>query len=469
MKADKLATMATTSDKRANGGMGASQDRVLILGAAGRDYHYFNTKHRQRHGPTVVVGFTHAQIPHIASSRYPPELSGPSYPEGLPIWSQSNLEQVIKEQHVTTAVLAYSDLAQTDVAALGSRVRAAGANFVLLGRDEGMLPSKKPVVAVTAVRTGCGKSQVCRLVIEAARQLGKKVVLVRHPMPYGDLAKQAVQRFETVQDLDTHHTTIEEREEYEQHIKNGVIVYAGVDYAAILAAAEAEADIVLWDGGNNDTPFYKPDLWLCVADPLRPDHQMKYYPGDVNFRCADIIVVNKANTAPKAGVSAVLSSAKTLNPEAEVYVTASEVFVDRPELVKGKRVLCVEDGPTTTHGGMATGAALVAAEKYGAAEVVDPRPHLVGEMKLTLEKYPHLEKIMPAMGYSDQQVRDLQSSIAAVPCDTVLVGTPHDISHLITVPQPLAVVTYKVTEPQELRLQGDKTLADRLLQFMKTV
>lgn len=425
----------------------------MILGAAGRDYHLFNTKYRDE--PSVeVVGFTHAQIPHIASSRYPAALAGPLYPEGLPIWPQSQLEAVVTEQHIDAAVLAYSDLANADVVELGARVRAAGANFVLLGRREGMLPSTKPVVAVTAVRTGCGKSQVCRLVIDAARQAGKRVVLVRHPMPYGDLAAQAVQRFESVADLDKHHTTIEEREEYEQHITNGVVVYAGVDYAAILKQAEAEADLVLWDGGNNDLPFYKPDLWLCIADPLRPGHEVSYYPGDVNFRCADMIVVNKANTAPAAGIQAVLASAKALNPRAEVFVTASEVSVDCPDLIAGKRVLCVEDGPTTTHGGRPSGAAAVAAAKYAAAEVVDPRPYFVGELKKTLDKYPHIGPVVPAMGYSEQQILDLQASIAAVPCDAVLVGTPHDITQLISVPQPLAVVTYAVADLDEEQQQG---------------
>eukprot|EP00775_Hariotina_reticulata_P001966 gene1966-2293_t len=340
------------------------------MGAAGRDYHLFNEKYRSN-SLAEVVCFTHAQIPHIASSMYPPELSGPLYPKGIPIFPESKLDALIKEHQIDTAVLAYSDLAMVDVTKLSSRVRAAGANMLLLGNNEGMLASKKPVVAVTAVRTGCGKSQLCRLVIDAARKLNKKVVLVRHPMPYGDLAKQAVQR---------------------------------------------------------------------------PAHQVLYYPGDVNFRCADIIVINKANTAPPEAVEAVQRSARELNPTARVFVTASEVFVDKPELVKGKRVLCVEDGPTTTHGGMATGAAVVAAQKYGAAEVVNPHPYFVGELQTTLLKYPHIGKVVPAMGYSDQQLKDLQATIAAVPCDVVLLGTPHDITRLIPVPQPLAVVTYRVVE-----------------------
>jgi predicted GTPase len=419
--------------------------RVLILGAAGRDYHTFNTTYRTD-PHAEVVGFTHAQIPHIESSRYPHQLSGPSYPEGLPIWPASRLESVIAEGKVDVAVLAYSDISYAAIAALSAAVRSAGASLLLLGGRDGMLNSSKPVVAVTAVRTGCGKSQVCKIVIEAARSVGKKVVLVRHPMPYGDLAKQAVQRFETLEDLDEHHTTVEEREEYEQHIRNGVVVYAGVDYAAILAQAQEEADLVLWDGGNNDTPFYKPDLWLCVADPFRPGHEVDYYPGDVNFRCADAIIVNKANTAPQAGIDAVLATAAHLNPKARVYVTASEVSVNKPELVKGKRVLCVDDGPTITHGGMSSGAAVVAADKFGAAEIVDPRPYFVGELAATLAKYPHIGKVVPAMGYSEQQLKDLAATIAAVPCDSVLLGTPHDLTHLMDIPHSVVSVTYSVAD-----------------------
>lgn len=405
---------------------------MLILGAAGRDYHTFNTLFRDgpRQGDTVVC-FTHAQIPHIESSCYPPALAGPKYPKGVPIFPEDRVEEVIREMGVTRAILAYSDVSYSQVMSLAARVRAAGAEFELLSGEAGMLPCSKPVVAVTATRTGCGKSQVCKMVVEAARAAGKRIVLVRHPMPYGKLEEQAVQRFETVDDLTKHHTTIEEREEYEQHILNGVVVYAGVDYEAILQEASQEADIVLWDGGNNDTPFYKPDLWICVADPFRPDAQCSYYPGDVNFRRAAIIVVNKANTAPREGVSSVVECATCLNPAAQVICTASEVTVSRPKDVKGKRVVVVEDGPTLTHGGMPTGAGWVAASKYGAAEVVDPRPYFVGEMKATLQKYPHMGPVVPAMGYSDEQISDLVSTLNAVPADIIILGTPSDITRVM--------------------------------------
>jgi len=450
----------------------AHKKRVLILGAAGRDYHEFNTTYRDD-STTQVVGFTHAQIPHIASARYPPELSGKLYPDGLPIYSQDRLEELIASESVDECLMAYSDVAYTDIVKLAARCRAAGARFTLLGRNDGMLPSTKPVVAVTAVRTGCGKSQVCKLVVAAARQQGKTVVLVRHPMPYGNLAEQKVQRFATLADLKKHETTIEEREEYEQHIKNGVIVYAGVDYEAILRQAEVEADVVLWDGGNNDLPFYKPDLWLVVADPHRPGHESSYYPGDVNFRCAGVVLVNKANTATKEGVEAVLAAAKTLNPTATCYITSSEVTVTDPNMINGKRVLCVDDGPTITHGGMPSGAALVAAEKYGAAEVVDPRGKFLGEMQTTFEKYPHIGPVVPAMGYSEQQLKDLEATIAGIDCDAVILGTPHDLTQLINIQQPVVPVAYFVQEAVQMEgmlLQADgekQSLEELLAAFMK--
>lgn len=449
----------------------ARRTRLLILGAAGRDYHTFNTMFRNDPS-TLVVCFTHAQIPHIASSRYPPELSGKLYPEGIPIYPEERLESIVEAEEIDECIMAYSDVAYPDIVKLSARVRAAGARFTLLGKLDGMVKSVKPVIAVTAVRTGCGKSQACKLVIEAARGQGKRIVLIRHPMPYGDLAKQAVQRFETLEDLKLHDTTIEEREEYEQHIRNGVIVYAGVDYEAILRQAEAEADLVLWDGGNNDLPFYKPDLWIVVADPHRPGHEISYYPGDINFRCADVVLVNKANTAKKEAVEAVLAAAKTLNPMATCFVTASEVTVSQPELIRGKRVLCVEDGPTITHGGMPSGAALVAAEKYQAGEVVDPREKFMGEMAVTLKKYPHIGPVMPAMGYSEQQLKDLEASIAGIDCDVVLLGTPQDLTQVITISQPVLPVSYEVQEmvgwgPKEGCPTDRKTLKEVLSSFIK--
>jgi predicted GTPase len=441
--------------------------RLVIMGAAGRDYHYFNTLFRDNKG-VEVVAFTHAQIPHIESKSYPPELAGPLYPKGIPIALQTDLEDVIDKYKPDACLMAYSDVQHSAVTELAGRVRAAGAAFLVLSYDSGaMLRSKKPVIAVTAVRTGCGKSQVCRYVIDCLNKLapGKQVVLVRHPMPYGKLEEQTVQRFGDLSDLDKHNTTIEEREEYEQHIKNGVVVYAGVDYGAILQEVEKEADFVLWDGGNNDNPFYKPDLWLCVADPTRPGHEESYYPGDTNFKKADIIVINKANNADQKGIDQVMEAAKRLNPKALVVQTASEVTVDKEELVKGKRVCCVEDGPTITHGGAPTGAAYAAAQKFGAAEVVDPRPHAVGKMKETLEKFPHIEKVVPAMGYSGDEIKDLEKTLNSVPCDTVVVGTPTSIDKLIKLQTPAAVVTYTV---KDLNPEGPQ-LSSAIEDFLKKV
>lgn len=474
--------MAAAANGHHANGHDSRRRRVLILGAAGRDYHTFLTRFRGDDA-VEVVGFTHAQIPHIEAAAFPPELAGAArYPNGLPIWPQDDLERVIKENKVDTAVMAYSDVSFDTLNDLGARARSAGADFVLLGARAGMLRSTKPVVAVTAVRTGCGKSQVCALVVDAARKAGKKVVLVRHPMPYGALAEQAVQRFEVLGDLDKHKTTVEEREEYEQHLRNGVVVYAGVDYAAILREAEREADVVLWDGGNNDTPFFAPDLWLCVADALRPGHETRFYPGDCNFRCADGIVINKANAAPEGAIAALRAEAARLNPRAAVWVTASEVTVDRPELVAGKRVVCVDDGPTITHGGLATGAGVAAAEKYGAASVLDPRPRFVGALKKTLETYPHIGPCVPALGYSKQQVADLAATLEAcgtpgadngAAAEAVLIGTPHDLTAVLEVKLPVVRVAYAVRELAVGEEEGDggeggkkETLAARLARFM---
>jgi len=425
--------------------MAAKRERVLIMGAAGRDFHNFNCVYR-KNANYEVVGFTATQIPGISFRTYPPVLSGPLYPKGLKIWPEEELEKVVKEQNVDTCVLAYSDLNHKTVMEKYARVSSCGASFKIIGYNHTQLKSKKPVVAVTAVRTGCGKSQTSRYVVECCKKAGKRIVVCRHPMPYGDLALQVCQRFETVKDLDKHHVTIEEREEYEQHISRGTIVFAGVDYEKILAEAEKEADIVLWDGGNNDMPFFRPDLWICVADPFRAGHELNYYPGETNFRVADVIIVNKANTAEAKNVASIVANAKLLNPKAPVIITDSIVSVDHPEFIKGKKVLCVDDGPTMTHGEMAFGAAYVAAQANGAAEIVKPRPYAVGLMKEVFDKYPHVDLVLPAMGYSDQQSKDLQATIDAVPCDAVVSGTPMSLQLVIKVSKPMATASYSVCD-----------------------
>jgi len=431
-----------------------SRRRVLILGAAGRDFHNFNLVFRENKD-VEVVGFTAAQIPNIDGRLYPKELSGPLYPEGISIYPEEELESLIERLSVDECVFAYSDVSYDTVGHLSARVNASGADFRLIGTRDTMLKSKVPVIAICAVRTGCGKSQTSRWVAEQLRAMGKRVVAVRHPMPYGDLAKQAVQRFATVEDMDKHDCTFEEREEYEAHIQEGTIVYAGVDYGAILAQAEAECDVLIWDGGNNDWPFYTPDLWITVADPLRPGHESRYYPGEVNFRAADVICINKAGRARPEDVQAVAQAAAELNPKATVIRCASKVTVDDPAAIKGKRVLCVEDGPTLTHGGMTFGAGQVAAEIFGASEVVDPRPHFKGSIQETFEKYPHIGKLLPAMGYFPQQIKDLQDTIAAVDCDLVLVGTPFDLAANVKLDKAAQRVRY-VLEP----MPGEPSLLD---------
>lgn len=431
--------------------------RVLILGAAGRDFHDFNVVFRDR-SDVEVVGFTATQIPKIEGRRYPPVLAGPLYPEGLPIHPESELETLIGRLEVDECVFAYSDVSYAHLGTTSARVNAAGADLRLLGPRQTLLPAKVPVVAVTAVRTGCGKSQTSRFVAETLEAAGKKVVVVRHPMPYGDLARQAVQRFETRADLDRHQCTFEEREEYEAHLDQGRVVYAGVDYGAILEQAQAECDVLVWDGGNNDFPFYAPDLWIVVADPLRPGHESSYYPGEVNFRAADVVLVNKADYAAADDVEKVIEAARRLNPKATVIRARSTVTVDDPNLVEGKRVLCVEDGPTLTHGGMTFGAAQVAAERYGAREVVDPRPSFVGSIRETYEKYPHIGKLLPAMGYYPEQVRDLEETIRKTDCDVVLVGTPFDLASKLDIDRPALRVRYAL-EP----FADDPSLAERVL------
>ncbi len=423
--------------------------KVLILGAAGRDFHNFDVYFKDVE-EYEVVGFTATQIPGIESRGYPAALSGRLYPKGLPIFPERDLEQVVRDRGVDVVVLAYSDLSYATVMHLGSRALAAGADYMLLGPRKTMLSSSKPVIAVTAVRTGCGKSQVSRHVAKLIHDRGLKTVAVRHPMPYGDLAKQAVQRFATYEDLDRHECTIEEREEYEAHIDRGTVVYAGVIYRDILAAAEKEADVVIWDGGNNDLPFYKPDLWITVADPLRAGHEVSYYPGEANFRSADVIVINKVNTATAAAVDEVARNAALCNPRAQVVRAASELTTPDPSAIRGKRVLVIEDGPTLTHGEMGFGAGKVAAEKFGAAAVVDPKPFATGSIKELYSKFPHLDDIVPAMGYYPEQVAELEATINRAECDAVLVATPFDLGRLLTnVSRPLVRVGYQHADSGE--------------------
>ena len=419
--------------------------KILILGAAGRDFHNFNVVFRGDREYNVVA-FTANQIPGIANRRYPTELAGPLYPAGIPIFEEKDLEYLVKEHDIDAAVFSYSDVSYPNLMHLASRVVASGADFWLLSSSRTQLKSSVPVVSICAVRTGCGKSPVGRMVTSELRREGLKVVVVRHPMPYGDLAAQAVQRFAVMEDLDKHQCTIEEREEYEPHLREGTIVYAGVDYGRILRQAEKEADIVLWDGGNNDTPFYESDLQIVVADPHRPGHELAYYPGEVNLRRADVVVINKVDTAAPQDVETVRTNIRASNPKARVVETACRVTVSEPALVKGRRVLVVEDGPTLTHGEMPYGAGVVAARQCGAAELVDPRPYAVGSIRSTYERYTHLTSLLPAMGYSAIQRHELEETINRVPCDLVLVATPIDLGHLVKVNKPSLRVTYEVED-----------------------
>ena len=418
---------------------------VLLLGAAGRDFHNFNVFFRHNLDYRVVA-FTATQIPDIAGRVYPPSLSGRLYPDGIPIFEEKDLEKLIDEFSVDIAVFSYSDISHQNLMHLASRVGAAGADFWLLGAEHTQVPSHLPVISVCAVRTGCGKSPVSRLVADRLHQLGRKPVAIRHPMPYGDLAAQAVQRFAVMGDLDRHRCTIEEREEYEPHIRQGTVVYAGVDYERILREAEKEADVILWDGGNNDTPFYKSDLEIVVVDPHRPGHELSYYPGEVNLRRADILVINKVDTAQQHDIDTVRYNIRQSNPDAAVCDTACRVTIDDPELVRGKRVLVVEDGPTLTHGEMPYGAGVVAARQCGAAELIDPRPYAVGSIRTTYEKYGHLTSLLPAMGYSDMQRHELEETIRRVPCDLVLIATPIDLAGVIKIERPNMRVSYQVEE-----------------------
>jgi predicted GTPase len=432
-----------------------SKTRVLIMGAAGRDFHNFNVYFRHN-ADYEVVAFTATQIPNIEGRVYPPQLAEELYPAGIPIYPEAELVSLIKEKQVDQVVFAYSDVPHEYVMHQASTVLAAGADFRLMGGDNTMVKSSKPVVSICAIRTGSGKSQTTRRVCEILQQLGKKVVAVRHPMPYGNLVAQAVQRFAQLSDLDTHDCTIEEREEYEPHIERGNVIYAGVDYEAILRQAEQEADVVVWDGGNNDLPFYQPDLHIVVVDPHRPGHELKYHPGEANLRMADVVVINKIDTADAAAVAEVRRNVQALAPNAIVIDGASPITVDDPAAIRGKRVLVVEDGPTLTHGEMAYGAGVVAAQRFGAAEIIDPRPYAQGTILATYEKYPTTGAVLPAMGYGDAQMRELEATIAATPCDLVLIGTPINLGTLINIAQPWQRVRYNL---QEI---GQPTLTDVL-------
>jgi predicted GTPase len=434
-----------------------SKLRVLIMGAAGRDFHNFNTVFRDNEAYEVVA-FTATQIPNIEGRRYPADLAGNLYPSGIPIYPETEMPTLIRMLGVDQVVFAYSDVNNQYVMSKAATAVAAGADFRLMGPKDTMVASSKPVVAVCAVRTGSGKSQTTRYVASALQEFGKKVVAIRHPMPYGDLVKQAVQRFATYEDLDLHETTIEEREEYEPHIDRGIVVYAGVDYEAILRQAEQEADVILWDGGNNDLPFYKPDLHLVVADPHRAGHEISYWPGSANFRMADVIIINKVDTADLRPISQIRDAAAAVNPGATVIEAASPIFVDDPSAIRGKRVLVIEDGPTLTHGEMKYGAGIVAARRFGAAEIIDPRPYTVGTITETFEKYPEIGILLPAMGYGGQQVKDLEETIRRVPCDLVIAATPIDLTRVAKIYHPVQRVRY------ELQIIGQPDLCDLLKQ-----
>jgi len=419
--------------------------KILIMGAAGRDFHNFNTYYRDNEDYEVIA-FTATQIPDIDDRKYPAELAGKLYPDGIKIYPEEELLDLIKKFDVDEVVFSYSDVPYDYVMSKGAMVNAAGANYTMMGSKRTQIKSSKPVVAVCAVRTGCGKSQTTRKVAKILQDQGKKVVAIRHPMPYGNLVEQKVQRFAELSDLDKHKCTIEEREEYEPHIVSGTVIYAGVDYEAILREAEKEADIILWDGGNNDLSFYKTDLLITVADPHRPGDELYYYPGEANLRAADVVVINKMDSADSEDIQIVRENIQAVNPEAVVIDGASPIFVEDYEKIKGKRVLVVEDGPTLTHGEMTYGAGVVAAEKFGAAELVDPRPYTVGTITETFEKYAEIGTLLPAMGYGDQQIKDLEDTINKTECDLVIIGTPIDLRKLVNINKPAVRVTYELQE-----------------------
>ena len=433
-----------------------SKRNVIIIGAAGRDFHNFNTYYRDNEIYNVVA-FTAAQIPDIVGRRYPPELAGKLYPEGIPIYAEEDLPELIKDLDVADCAFSYSDVSYQHVMSIGAIVQAAGASYVLLGPKDTQLKSSKPLISVGAVRTGCGKSQTSRRIIEILMEKGLKVVAIRHPMPYGDLAAQKVQRFARLSDLEKHKCTIEEIEEYEPHVVRGNVIYAGVDYEAILREAENDpkgCDVILWDGGNNDFSFYESELHVTVVDPHRPGHELRYYPGEVTLRIADVVVINKIDSADYAGIEAVRKNIAAVNPDAVVIDAASTLDIDDPSVVKGKMVLAVEDGPTLTHGGMKIGAGVVAAQKFGAAGFVDPRPYTVGKLSETFETYPEIGIVLPAMGYGEQQLKDLETTINSTEADAVVIGTPIDLNRIIKIDKPTTRVYYNLQEIGRPNLTG---------------
>jgi len=425
-----------------------SKKNVIIIGAAGRDFHNFNTYYRGNSNYNVVA-FTAAQIPDIDGRKYPKELAGDLYPKGIPIYPESELNRLIKEYKIDDCVFSYSDVPYKRVMSMSALVNAAGANFILLGAKDTQIKSTKPVIAVGAVRTGCGKSQTSRRIVQILMDKGLKVVAIRHPMPYGDLVAQKVQRFATIDDLKKHKCTIEEMEEYEPHISRGNVIYSGVDYEAIIRAAENDpdgCDVILWDGGNNDFPFYKPDLTVTVVDPHRPGHELNYYPGEATLRMADVVVINKMDSAKPVDIQMVRDNINMVNPKAIVIDAASPLTVDKPELLRGKSCLVIEDGPTLTHGEMKIGAGVVAALKFGVSNLVDPREFAVGKLIDTFKTYPDIGKLLPAMGYGDQQIRDLESTIANTPCDVAVIGTPIDLTRIVKIDKPTVKVGYELQE-----------------------
>ncbi len=437
--------------------------KVVIMGAGGRDFHNFNVVFRDN-PKYEVLAFTATQIPGIVGRRYPPELAGSLYPSGIPIVPEEMLEDYVAKWGVDLVVLSYSDLTYQELGERISRALASGASFMILGPRDTMLPSSKPVIAVTAVKTGAGKSSVSRAIIRELRGRGLSTIPIRHPMAYGDPSKMAVQRFSTLEDLDRYGVTVEEREEYEHYITNGLVVYAGIDYGRILAEAEKEADVILWDGGNNDWPFIEPDYMITVADALRPGLEVSAFPGEVNARMADHIIVNKIDQAPRSNVERILDNIRRINPRAEISLAASRVRVDDPEMIRGKRVAVVEDSPTVTHGGAPYGAGMVAARQYGAGEIVDPRPYAVGIIRRMMEEYPHMDKVVPSTGYTPSQVRDLEETLRRMPVDVIVSGTPIDLSRIVNIDKPIVRVWYdiEIVEGPDI-----KEIVDRFLERAK--
>jgi predicted GTPase len=436
--------------------------KVIIMGAAGRDFHNFNVYFRDNDAYEVVA-FTATQIPGIEGRIYPPELAGRNYPKGIPIYPEEELPRLIREYDIDQVVFAYSDVSHEYVMHKASIALANGADFRLMGPKTTMLTAKVPVISVGAVRTGSGKSQTSRQVAKILKSKGLNVVVIRHPMPYGDLRKQVCQRFASYEDLDKYECTIEEREEYEPHIDNGIIVYAGVDYEKILREAEKEADIIVWDGGNNDIPFYKPDLHIVVADPHRAGHEITYHPGEANLRMANVVIINKVDTADPKNISLVKENIRKVNPNAVILEASSPITADKPELIKGKRALVIEDGPTLTHGNMPYGAATILAKQLGASEIADPRPYAVGSIKEAYEEYPHLGAVLPALGYGEKQIEELKETISRTPCDVVVIGTPVDLRRIMEINKPTVRVKY------ELKVLGPLSLEQILENFLKKV